>query len=64
MKDFNAALCLVLVIEGLFLLALPAAWKRLAERLQSLGERELRIAGAVMVVLGLLSLQLVRGGGP
>ena len=61
MKDLNAALCLVLVVEGVFLFALPAVWKRMADLLQSLSERDLRIAGAVMVVLGLLALQLVRG---
>lgn len=60
MKDLNAALCLVLVVEGVFLFALPAVWKRMADRLQSLSERDLRIAGAVMVVIGLFALQLVR----
>ncbi len=60
MKDLNAALCLVLVVEGVFLFALPAVWKRMADLLQSLSERDLRIAGAVMVVVGLLALQLVR----
>jgi uncharacterized protein YjeT (DUF2065 family) len=59
-EDLNAALCLVLVVEGLFLFALPAVWKRMADLLQSLSERDLRIAGAVMVVVGLLALQLVR----
>jgi uncharacterized protein len=60
-KDLNAALCLVLVVEGVFLFALPAVWKRMADLLQSLSERDLRIAGAVMVVVGLAALQLVRG---
>lgn len=60
MKDLNAALCLVLVVEGVFLFALPAVWKRMADLLQSLSERDLRIAGAVMVVVGLLALQLVQ----
>ncbi|WP_257386446.1 DUF2065 family protein [Tahibacter caeni] len=60
MKDLNAALCLVLVVEGLFLFAVPALWKRMAELLQGLSERDLRVAGAVMIVLGLLALQLVR----
>jgi len=59
-KDLNAALCLVLVVEGVFLFALPAVWKRMADLLQSLSERDLRIAGAVMVVVGLLALQLVQ----
>lgn len=60
MKDLNAALCLVLVVEGLFLFALPAVWKRMAALLQSIGERDLRIAGAVMIAVGLLALQIVR----
>lgn len=60
MKDLNAALCLVLVVEGVFLLALPTVWKRMADLLQNLSERDLRIAGAAMVVIGLLALQLVR----
>lgn len=60
MKDLNAALCLVLVVEGMVLFALPALWKRMADLLQRLSERELRIAGAVLVVVGLLALQLVR----
>nr|WP_306673699.1 DUF2065 family protein [Tahibacter caeni] len=53
-------MCLVLVVEGLFLFAVPALWKRMAELLQGLSERDLRVAGAVMIVLGLLALQLVR----
>jgi uncharacterized protein len=55
-----AALCLVLVIEGLFLFASPRLWKRMAEQLQQIEERTLRMMGAGMVVVGLLLLQLVR----
>ncbi|HOV58977.1 MAG TPA: DUF2065 family protein, partial [Rhodanobacteraceae bacterium] len=36
MKTLNAALCLVLVIEGLFLFAAPGLWKRMAEQLRQL----------------------------
>ena len=57
--ELSAALCLVLVIEGLILFAAPGAWKRMAERLQQIDERSLRIAGAVMVVTGLIALKLV-----
>lgn len=60
MKDLNAALCLVLVVEGLFLFALPGLWKEMAERLRTLAERELRLIGAVMIGAGLLALHLVR----
>ena len=55
-----AALCLVLVIEGLFLFAAPAGWKRMAEQLQAISNRSLRIYGGVMVGVGLIALQLLR----
>lgn len=57
--DLLAALCLVLVIEGLFLLAAPNAWKRMAAQLTVAPERALRIGGGVMIVVGLVALQLV-----
>jgi uncharacterized protein YjeT (DUF2065 family) len=58
--DLLAALCLVLVIEGLVLFAGPAAWKRMAEQLCEVPDRVLRISGATMIVVGLVALQLVR----
>jgi uncharacterized protein YjeT (DUF2065 family) len=58
-KLLNAALCLVLVIEGLFLFVAPGLWKRVAEHLRQLDERSLRIGGAVMIGVGLLALKLV-----
>jgi uncharacterized protein YjeT (DUF2065 family) len=57
--ELASALCLVVVIEGLFLFAAPAAWKRMAERIREVDERSLRIAGAVMIGCGLLALKLV-----
>ena len=60
MTTLAAALCLVLVIEGLFLFASPNLWKRMAEQLQQIDERTLRMIGAGMVVVGLVMLQLVR----
>jgi uncharacterized protein YjeT (DUF2065 family) len=56
--ELVSALCLVVVIEGLFLFAAPGAWKRMAERIQQIDERSLRIAGAVMIGCGLLALKL------
>ena len=58
--DLLAALCLVLVIEGLFLLAAPGAWKRMAAQLTAIPERALRIGGGAMIVIGLIALQFVR----
>ncbi len=58
--DLLAALCLVLVLEGLFLLVAPAAWKRMAAQLAVTEERALRIGGGLMIVAGLVALQLLR----
>lgn len=60
MDDLLAALCLMAVLEGLLLFALPAAWKRTMAELIQLPDGRLRIAGAVMVGLGLIALAFVR----
>lgn len=60
MSDLLAALCLVAVIEGLFLLVAPAGWKRAAAQLIQTEDGRLRRYGVVMVVAGLLALQWVR----
>ena len=59
MHDLLAALCLVLVIEGLFLFAAPQAWQRVVEQMRQLEPRQLRIIGGVMVGIGVLVLQFV-----
>jgi len=56
---FWAALCLVLVIEGLMLFVSPTGWQRMARRMIELDPRQLRIGGAIMVVAGLVCLQLL-----
>ncbi len=58
--DLLAALCLVLVLEGLLLFVAPGGWKQAMAQMLERPERELRIAGAVMIVLGLMALQWVR----
>jgi uncharacterized protein YjeT (DUF2065 family) len=58
--ELAAALCLVLVIEGLFLFVSPGAWKRMAEQLQQVDSRTLRFIGAGMIGAGLVLLHLVR----
>lgn len=54
-----AALCLVLVIEGLVLFASPRGWQSLAREVLKMEPRRLRICGAVVMAAGLLFLQLV-----
>lgn len=55
----TAALCLVLVFEGLFLFAAPNAWQRMAERMRQLEPRHLRVIGGVMIGVGVVALKLV-----
>lgn len=60
MSDLWAALCLVAVLEGLLLFAFPTAWKRMAEQLQEMENRQLRIIGGIILTVGLVTLYLVR----
>ena len=60
MSDLWAALCLVAVLEGLVLFAFPDAWKRMAEQMQAMQSRALRIGGALLLAAGLVALYLVR----
>lgn len=61
MTELLSALALVAVLEGLFLFVAPGGWKRAAEQLYAMPNARLRVVGLVIVVLGLLSLFLVRG---
>ena len=62
MHDLLSALCLVAVLEGLFLFAAPGGWKRAAEQLHGMPDQRLRAVGGFVVILGLLSLYFVRAG--
>ncbi|MGT3861354.1 DUF2065 domain-containing protein [Stenotrophomonas maltophilia] len=67
MKDLFAAVCLVAVLEGLFLFVAPFAWKRMAERLLDLPSPALRSFGGLVLLAGLSLLWWVRhpaGGAP
>ena len=58
--DLAAALCLLLVVEGLLLLVAPRQWQNMVREALKLPARTLRIFGAVAVVIGLLVLQVMR----
>ncbi len=62
MQDLWAALCLVAVLEGLVLFVAPGGWKRAAEQLQALPERQLRTIGGIVLAAGLIALYFIRGG--
>jgi uncharacterized protein len=60
MNDLWAALCLVAVLEGLFLFALPGAWKRAVAQMLEMPDRQVRIIGGIVLGLGLLALYFAR----
>lgn len=60
-NDLLAALGLMLVLEGLFPFANPAALRRAFESMLKLDDRQFRIAGAISMSLGLLTLFFARG---
>ncbi|HET7844967.1 MAG TPA: DUF2065 family protein [Xanthomonadales bacterium] len=59
-RELAIALCLVAIIEGLFLFAAPQAWQRMAQQLAAVEPRKLRAWGGVAVIVGLVMLQAVR----
>lgn len=59
-RDLLAALALVLVLEGLLFFVAPQAWKRMADQMQAIPPRHLRVFGAIMVLVGLGFLSLIR----
>ncbi len=59
-RDLLAAICLVVVLEGLWPLVAPRFWKHAIAHILDAPEKRLRIGGGVMVVVGLLALQWVR----
>jgi uncharacterized protein len=58
-RDFYAALCLVLVIEGLMLFAAPRGWQAMMREAQKLDPRTLRMFGALAIGIGLFTLHWV-----
>ena len=58
MHPLTAALCLMMVIEGLVLFAVPQGWQAMAREALKLPPRTLRLYGAGVMVVGLVLLQL------
>ncbi|HEY4581818.1 MAG TPA: DUF2065 domain-containing protein [Lysobacter sp.] len=59
-RELLSAVCMVAVLEGLFLFLTPDGWKRTAERLYAFDSRQLRTFGAIVAGVGLGALWLVR----
>jgi uncharacterized protein YjeT (DUF2065 family) len=58
--DLLAAVAILLVLEGLLPFANPSGTRRVFEQLSKMGERELRVAGFISMVAGLVLLFVVR----
>ena len=55
-----SALCLVAVLEGLFLFVAPRGWKQAVEQLYQLSDNGLRVLGGVFIAIGVAALYVVR----
>jgi uncharacterized protein YjeT (DUF2065 family) len=54
------ALALVLVIEGLMPALNPGGWRKMFERILLLNDQQVRIAGLISMVLGLILLWMAQ----
>jgi len=59
--DFVTAIGLAFVIEGLAFMAFPEPVRRMMSSVASSPAQQLRIAGVISALIGLLVLWLVRG---
>lgn len=59
-QDFLAALCLVLVIEGMLPFLMPGRWRDMVLALAHTDERTIRIVGLVSMILGAVLLYWVK----
>ncbi len=58
-RDLYAALCLVLIIEGLVLFVIPHGWQKMMREASELDPRNLRVFGAAAMVVGAVVLRFV-----
>jgi len=59
-QDFGAAICLVLVIEGIVPFLYPRRWKEMVATIAELDDSTMRIAGFVSMVAGTGMLVVIR----
>jgi hypothetical protein len=61
MTDFLTALCLVLVIEGLFLALFPHRLRQIVAMMEQMSPETLRLGGLGAATLGVFLAWLIRG---
>lgn len=59
-NDLLAALAIYLVLEGLFPFLSPSRWRESMAMIARLPERQLRVAGLISMLAGLMLLAWVR----
>jgi uncharacterized protein YjeT (DUF2065 family) len=59
--ELLAALCLVLVVEGLMPFLAPKAWRETVTKVAQFTDGQLRMIGLICIVLGLVSYGLMSG---
>jgi len=60
MSELWSALCLVAILEGLVLFAVPASWKRAAVQLLRMSDGQVRAVGGFILIFGLTLLWWVK----
>ncbi|WP_020407584.1 DUF2065 domain-containing protein [Hahella ganghwensis] len=59
-QDLGAALCLMLVLEGMIPFLYPGKWRQMVQRLAEVDDRTMRTIGLISMVTGALLLYVVK----
>lgn len=59
-QDFAAAVCLMLVFEGMLPFLAPSRWRSLVSKLAETDDSSMRLAGFISMMLGVGLLYLLR----
>jgi len=59
-QDLAAAMCLVLVIEGVMPFISPAKWRELMAGMAGLDDRQMRIMGLISMLVGIGLLSIIK----
>lgn len=59
-ESLGKAFCLVLILEGMLPFLYPQRWRQLVESLAAVGDRQLRVAGLVSMLAGVILLFVLK----